>query len=295
MEYLLFLAIYGLALFFSLLAGALAFNSVDRSWGEARKDLGDFIARAIPQGKWILGYVLMIFLIPAVLAFYPYYHAVFSYDFTPGFFSRESSILFGIQAALQSEALTIFLSIVYVFGVVYVLFLTPILVAWRTGLERGMEKLFYLISLNVTIALPFFVLMHVTVPCVYRPDIVKPLMYDNPSLHDFVAIFGGEGGFHNDFPSHHVSTTFALFFFACINRRHRLRRYALFTGAVAVLTLMATIYLGIHYLLDVAGGLALAALANIAVLWMFRNGGKASASGPPVEASAGGAAEAKID
>jgi len=272
LPYLVFLIIYAVSLFFGLIAGAILFNSMDWTWKEMNEDIGDFVPKVRKNARHILLYIGAILLIPLALAFYPYYHAVFSFDFTPSVFEREGCILAGIQNALPSDALTLLLSAVYVFGIVYILFLTPVLVVWRDEFHDGMMKLSYLVLFNVLFALPFFIVIHLTVPSVYDPQTVRPLLYQNPNFHEFITYFGGEGGFHNDFPSHHVSTAFALFIFVCLNRKHRLAGYGIFTGVLAVLTLVSTIYLGIHYIIDVIGGLVLAIIANAAVCLLFSAG-----------------------
>ena len=268
---MLFLVIYGLVIFGGLLGGAIVFNSINRSWREAQKDINRLVRIADRDKKYIIVYVLAIFLIPAVLLLYPIYHSVFPGDFTPRIFAMESPALSRFQQMLFNPLLTDFLCLVYIFGVVYLLIMTPVLVLWRDSSRRLMRRYTYMIVLNVILALPFFVLIHLTVPSVYSPDIVQPLLYRNINFRGFVALFGGEGGFHNDFPSHHVSTTFAIFIFVFLNRKERFIRYTYFCGAVALLTLLSTLYLGIHYFMDIVGGLFLAVAVNIGAYYILRD------------------------
>lgn len=265
-----FFIIYLILLIICFVLGVFIFNPVNDKWKVGPKDFDRLVPRMAENAWYLVIYLFAIISLGVVISLYPYYHSVFSYDFSHVLMEREGRMLSSIQQNLENEYLTFFLAVIYVTGIVYVLIISPVLVMLQKSFAGGMKKYTYLIVLNIAIALPFFILFPVTVPSRFAPGTVRPLLYDDPNLYNLVLMFGGEGGMHNSFPSHHVSITFSVFIFMLLNWKKGFQRYAVFSGFIAMTTLLATLYLGIHYIADVLGGLALAIVSNVLAVYLAR-------------------------
>jgi membrane-associated phospholipid phosphatase len=152
----------------------------------------------------------------------------------------------------------LFFAVVYVVGFPFALYFTPFYFAWQDDRLR-VRRAVAAIALCYAVAMPFYLLFPVNeVWFVHKADnlAVGALPVLGPALYQF-------SGVNNNFPSLHTALSASL---AAVVWDSPNRRYAWFMAALAACTAVSTVVLGIHWTLDVAAGLLLAA----GVAWAVR-------------------------
>ena len=109
--------------------------------------------------------------------------------------------------------------------------------------------------LNYFLALPFYVLFPVREA--WHTGIVQHLLLT--CYPRFETTYRPMSGLDNCFPSLHTSVSFT---FAFVAMRHKYVKLTRVLMVLSVLVLLSTLYLGVHWPIDAAGGLVLAAFAS---------------------------------
>lgn len=172
-----------------------------------------------------------------------------------------TSVIFGIEGtfvawvqSFATPALTAYFSFAYVYG--YVFLLVFPLVAYLSLADLDpLRRMAVAYTLNYAIGLVCYVLFVSYGPRNLIPDLVDPLLYSNyPSSRLLTREVNRNT---NVFPSLHtsLSATVALLAWETHDRYPRWTPLAAVTAASIV---VATMYLGIHWAIDVLAGLALA-------------------------------------
>ncbi len=181
-------------------------------------------------------------------------------DYTAAVHRFEGEFVSRLQGALASPPLTWFLGFVYV--VVFpCLVITLLFVFYHLRQRRGLAMLLIGYALNYLLALPFFLWFPLReVYHHYSYDLgsqgVRLLLDDiHPVVMEAYRLMSG---LDNCFPSFHTSLGVTLALLAWHTGRTRFAWLMTFLGAANALS---TLYLGIHWGIDVAGGLALALVA----------------------------------
>jgi len=151
----------------------------------------------------------------------------------------------------------IYTSLTYLMTFIYVLiypcvliFTILILIYYRETVLFKRAALMF--SLNYLIAFPFFMLFHVSTTGATLPG-VEPLIYEQfPRICSAITTIDP---LDNCFPSLHVAMVFSAFLIICGTNY---RRYKIFTYFAVPATVFAVLYLGIHWLIDILAGIALA-------------------------------------
>jgi len=150
--------------------------------------------------------------------------------------------------------LTVYFSAVYVYGYVFLLAF-PFLAYLALPRTTTLKRLVVAYALNYAIGLVLYTVVLAYGPRNVMPDMVTPLLFThNPGI---MALTGEINEATNVFPSLHTSLSVTVGTFAVLTRRE----YPLWTPIaawLAVSVVIATMYLGIHWLTDVIGGTALA-------------------------------------
>ena len=107
-------------------------------------------------------------------------------------------------------------------------------------------------SLDYLIAFPFFMLFNVSTTGATLPG-MEPLIYEQ--FPRICAAITTIDPLDNCFPSLHVAMVFSAFLIMCGTNY---RRYKIFTYFAVPATIFAVLYLGIHWLIDILAGIALA-------------------------------------
>jgi hypothetical protein len=212
----------------------------------------------------------------------------------------EGPAVYHIQHALQNPAFTAFLNVHYLWAYVFITYFAVMLWAYRDDRELAdLASLTY--SIIYLLAVPFYIFFNVQVTSRYIPG-VRSLLYNaGPGWHSF---FLAHDPLDNAFPSLHIAIPFGLICVAWWTMRRRgytlrdweHRGFLWFLIGNTALFAFSILYLGIHWITDIPGGILVGLLgATIAdefhnefarafarmqqVLgapfrWLFREGGK---------------------
>ncbi|HEX2066440.1 MAG TPA: phosphatase PAP2 family protein [Candidatus Thermoplasmatota archaeon] len=207
--------------------------------------------RALARDGWVVaGLVLM--LVPEVLESQidPFLTRLLGLDFTPLAASLDGDLHQRLQSALPQRWVHALLTFAYVAGYPFLIIFTPILGIWmgRGALaRRGLAAY----ALCYAIALPFYLFVPVQEVWAYDgrvQNIATTYTWVRDHLYSFNEI-------NNCFPSLHTAISAAM---AGVAWRGPSRRYRHLSWILAALIVFSTVYLGIHWVIDVAAGLALA-------------------------------------
>lgn len=179
---------------------------------------------------------------------------LFGLQATAFIYALEGGFVAWIQATFASPALTAYFSRVYVYGYAFLLAFPPVayLALPRTV---ALRRVLVAYALNYGIGLALYTAVFAHGPRNVMPDLVTPLLFTN---HPDVMLLASEVNVNsNVFPSLHTSLAVTVGTFAVLTRDE----YPLWTSVAVPLSLsvvVATMYLGIHWLTDVVAGFALA-------------------------------------
>ena len=179
-------------------------------------------------------------------------------DMTPYVYAIEGDIVLWIQESLSNSILSIGLTHFYVMGfmaVTFSSFVYPIFFDDRYMADRVSLSMFWVYIL----AIPFYLFFNVRVTGNYIPE-METIAYDlTPEIHNwFIQI----DPFTNGMPSLHIGLPFAIWLtmerWDSDERWLRYRRLLLLFITVTGFTIL---YLGIHWVSDIIGGIIVAVIA----------------------------------
>lgn len=180
-------------------------------------------------------------------------------DFTPNIYHFEGNIVERFQASIRSPYLDYFFRFVYVETFQVIVYI-PIVLYVVLNNKRMVEMLILGYILNCLIALPFYLFLPVnetwTTNIEYWPTYglthTKGVLYGSALTEKMLYTFNG---IDNCFPSLHTSLTLTVGLIGVVGKQ---RKFAFTTMSLAYLTAVSTMYLGIHWLVDVIAGIFLA-------------------------------------
>lgn len=179
---------------------------------------------------------------------------LFGLQATWAIYALEGNFVAWIQATFASPQLTMYFSSVYVYGYVFLLSF-PFLAYLALPRPTTVKRLIVAYALNYAIGLVLYTIVFAHGPRNVMPDMVTPLLFtNNPNVMSLTAEINEAA---NVFPSLHTSLSVTVGTFAVLTRRE----YPLWTPIAAWLAtsvVIATMYIGIHWLTDVVGGIVLA-------------------------------------
>jgi len=167
---------------------------------------------------------------------------------------------FGIVAAVQSvqtELLTEYFSVIYVYGYVFVL-VFPVLAYAALSDRKPFQRLLVAYSLNYLIGLVLYIIFIAYGPRNYIPGLYENLLYDTNAQYQFLT--SEVNNPTNVFPSLHTSLSATVAIFA-YRTRQEYPEWVVVATALAVSIIISTMYLGIHWATDVVFGIGLAGLS----------------------------------
>lgn len=173
--------------------------------------------------------------------------------YTDAVHAVEGSVVLLFQA-ITTPSLTLVMSALYLVGFPFLVLFTYFAVKANSQEEARRYALAY--ACLTLSALPFFLLVPVGITARYLPA-VSPLLYD---LHPVIgAGIAATDTLVKAFPSLHVG----LSVLAALYARTAGTRYERVAWGLAVGITLSTLYLGIHWLSDIAGVLVLVALSYL--------------------------------
>jgi membrane-associated phospholipid phosphatase len=186
-------------------------------------------------------------------------------DFTHNFYVWEEGFVGGLQHLFVTPWLTPILAYMYI--VVFQSLLIASLGIYAFQKDRRMfYATCYAVMLNYLIAIPFYLFFPIKEVWAFDPT-VRFVMLD--AFPNFENQYRALSGIDNCFPSLHTSISVTL---AMLAIRSGIRRWARFCSICACIIIFTIFYMGIHWLIDSLGGIALGLFASSFAL-------KVSASG----------------
>tara|TARA_Y100000992_G_scaffold53770_2_gene32169 strand:+ start:11147 stop:13240 length:2094 start_codon:yes stop_codon:yes gene_type:complete len=179
-------------------------------------------------------------------------------DMTPYIYAIEGDIVWWIQDSLNNSLLSFTLTHFYVMGfmaVTFSSFIYPIFFDDRYMADRVSLSMFWVYIL----AIPFYLFFNVRVTGNYIPE-METIAYDlTPEIHNwFIQI----DPFTNGMPSLHFGLPFAIWLtMERWDSDERWLRYRRLLLLFIIITAFTILYLGIHWVSDIIGGIIVAMIA----------------------------------
>jgi membrane-associated phospholipid phosphatase len=187
-------------------------------------------------------------------------------DFTHLIYGIEGDALAHVQAAVACLPLTWYLGFVYVIVFPCLVFVA-IFVFDHLDDRRGLAMVLIGYAVNFLIVLPFYVAFPIRETFVYYQQsgaggpAVRMLLDD---VHPTIMVaYRVMSGVDNCFPSFHTSLTVTLALLAAQSGR---RGFAVSFGILGASIVLSTMYLGVHWICDVATGIG----AGVLSYWIAR-------------------------
>ncbi len=160
-----------------------------------------------------------------------------------------------LQQNLDNPFLVHSSSIFYVLGLSFFVAFFPFYFILRNEIDL-FEQLSKALAVNYMFLIPSYLLLHLVVPSFHDPAGVEPLIYSNEQYHSLILLINRQT---NCFPSGHTSLPFTMTLIALYSAK--LKRLGIFGIVFTIFTGFVIIFLGIHWLIDIVGGVALAFFA----------------------------------
>jgi len=175
------------------------------------------------------------------------------WDITGEIFAIEGLFVAHVQD-LTPDALIPVFSGFYMFGFTYLL-VAPILLYFLTSAVRPLKELLVAFTLNYLAGITLYTIFVAYGPRLHIPSHVEGSMYE--VFPETQILTGAVSANTNVFPSLHASLSVIVLLFA-VQTRDRHPRWMAIASVVATTVVLSTMILGIHWLIDVVAGVALA-------------------------------------
>ncbi|MBM7563746.1 phosphatase PAP2 family protein [Paenibacillus sacheonensis] len=210
-------------------------------------------------------------------------HITKTYDFSRFFQSIEGSFVANVQHTFQADWLTTFLSFMYIVVLQALIIASVGIYTYLNPNKVMFRAICFAIMFNYLIAIPFFLFLPVSEVWHQDPNVSFLMLKVFP---DFENQYRALSGLDNCFPSLHTSISVTI---AILAVRSGIKRWAWLCCISAVIIIFSIFYLGIHWLIDMCGGLALGTFASLmgirlsTVKWSLR--GRRGTVVPPAPVS----------
>ena len=184
-----------------------------------------------------------------------------TWDMTPYIQALEGNFTAHLQHFLANRLLTEILTFMYVFAFPATVLVSLAYYNYRDD-SKMMTAVLFAMLVNYLIAFPFYIFFPVH-EVWHHSSQVRPLMHE--VYRTFETGYRRFSGIDNCFPSLHTSISLSMALLATSSPYKRLARLMQVSSGLIIL---ATLYLGIHWLTDVIGGVFTAGVAvSLATSW----------------------------
>jgi len=179
-------------------------------------------------------------------------------DMTPYIYAIEGDLVVWFQDAFRAAWLDVFMTHFYIAGFMFITYASIFYVTYFD--DRWMaDRVALCIAWVYLLAIPFYLFFNVRVTGFYIGDMDAIAYTLNPEIEDW---FRRIDAFTNCMPSLHIAVPFAIWLtFRKHDHDGRWNRFQNMTLGYIILTAFAIIYLGIHWFVDIIGGMILATFA----------------------------------
>ena len=179
-------------------------------------------------------------------------------DMTPYIYAIEGDLVVLFQDAFRAAWLDVFLTHFYIAGFMFITYASIFYVTYFD--DRWMaDRVALCVAWVYVLAIPFYLFFNVRVTGFYIEDMDAIAYTLNPEIEDW---FRRIDAFTNCMPSLHIAVPFAIWLtFRKHDHDGRWSRFQNMTLGYIILTAFAIIYLGIHWFVDIIGGMILATFA----------------------------------
>ena len=175
------------------------------------------------------------------------------WNLTPTFYAIEGEAVIWFQT-FASPQLTQYFSFVYIYGYVFILAF-PVIAYFALPDTRPLRELLSAYALNYLIGLFLYLLVIAYGPRNIMPTAIETVLYDFRPQYQYLTREVNHNT--NVFPSLHTSLSATIAIFAYRTREEYPIWFAV-AVPLAVSIAISTMYLGIHWAIDVVAGIALA-------------------------------------
>lgn len=179
----------------------------------------------------------------------------------------EGDFTYWLQSTLEHKWLTAVLNVHYLWGYVFLNYFTVMLWAYRDDRElANLAAMNY--SVIYILAIPFYIFFNVEVTSDFIPGMKALLYHAGPGFYSF---FTAHDPLDNAWPSLHIAIPFGLILVTWWSMRRRgytiwdweHRRYLWFIIVNTAVFAFSILYLGIHWVTDIPGGMLIGLLGAI--------------------------------
>ncbi|MFC4543799.1 phosphatase PAP2 family protein [Halosolutus amylolyticus] len=181
---------------------------------------------------------------------------IIEWNLTGAIFDIEGEFIPWLQT-FATPALTAFFSFVYIYGYVFLL-VFPLVAYFALSNTRPLRELLTAYTLNYAIGLLLYTFVIAYGPRNMMPELVQALLYD--TYPEYQHLTRQVNRNTNVFPSLHTSLSATVAFLA-YRTRAVYPKWAVVAIALAICVAISTMYLGIHWAIDVVAGIGLAYLS----------------------------------
>ncbi|WP_049925211.1 phosphatase PAP2 family protein [Halopiger goleimassiliensis] len=178
------------------------------------------------------------------------------WQFTWGIYDLEGEFILWLQS-FATPWVTAYFSFMYIYGYVFLLFF-PAVAYFALSNTRPLRELLTAYTLNYTLGLVLYTFVIAFGPRNMMPELVEALLYDTYPQYQHLTRQVNRNT--NVFPSLHASLAATVAFLA-YRTRDVYPKWAAVAAFVAVSVAVSTMYLGIHWAIDVVAGVGLAYLS----------------------------------
>ncbi|MDG5760135.1 phosphatase PAP2 family protein [Natronococcus sp. A-GB1] len=178
---------------------------------------------------------------------------MFGWNLTWAIYDIEGQFILWLQS-FETPALTAFFSFVYIYGYVFLL-IFPVIAYFALSNTRPLGELLTAYTLNYVLGLALYTLVIAYGPRNMMPELVEALMYDTYPRYQHLTRQVNRNT--NVFPSLHTSLAATVGILA-YQTRAVYPRWAIVAVPLAISVAISTMYLGIHWAIDVVAGIVLA-------------------------------------